>query len=102
MITFPRPRPFLKIRSDMSGEPMTGEIWEDAEGTLMVYLGDDEWAFFGTHAAIPSTHPYIIQPIRLAFDVFGNCVIETLRYPNGFCYGVPEGKRQQQEESDGN
>lgn len=83
----------------MSNEYMAGEIWEDAEGTLMVYLGDDRWAAMGTCQDVYTDDPMVIHPLRLAFDVFGNCNIETLRYPNGFCYGVPAG-RQREEEDD--
>jgi hypothetical protein len=84
----------------MSSEPMTGEIWEDGEGTLMCNVGPDEWMVMGSCDIIPTDHYMVVHPLRLAFDVFGQCAITSLRYPNGFCYGVPAGRNHERGEDD--
>ena len=82
----------------MSNEPMAGEIWEDAEGCLMVFMGDGEWVVFGNCETVRLDNPMVAHPLRLAFDVFGQCAITSLRYPNGFCYGRPQGRDHNEQE----
>lgn len=78
--------------------PRLGEIWEDAEGTLMTYAATDTknvqwWWCFGAAHPVPETNPKVIQPLRRVFLEDGTLDIDSfvndaespyrLRYSNG-------------------
>lgn len=65
--------------------PEFGEIWEDAEGTLMTRAKRGGWHCAMTARTVPDDDPVIAHPLRRAFDVEGNFVMSTtrLRYPRG-------------------
>lgn len=55
----------------MELEPRPGEIWADAEGTLMVCATRGGWWVFGVESEIDESDPDIVQPVRLVFDLDG-------------------------------
>ena len=67
-------------------EPLDGEIWEDAEGVLLVRQKDAGWWAFGAERLVPDDDPIIAHPLRLVFDAHGYLQVGEgfrLRYPNG-------------------
>lgn len=65
-----------------------GEVWQDAEGTLMV-AGEDSynfWYVFGVEQAITIDHPLIVHPLTRVFDQEGNVHIKKLAYPDGIAW----------------
>lgn len=68
--------------------PQPGEVWEDAEGTLLCGWGPrggvlEGWWAFGAADPVPLDHPKIVHPLRLVFDEEGWAHLGRLRYPDG-------------------
>ena len=55
----------------MNEEPVPGEIWADAEGTLMCRSSSHRWWMFGVRDPIPDDEPLIVKPLRRVYDHVG-------------------------------
>jgi hypothetical protein len=65
--------------------PQAGEVWQDAEGTLMYRAEDgDNWFVFGVNDPIPGDRPAIAYPLARLFDQNGKHVGGDLAYPAGY------------------
>lgn len=67
--------------------PLPGEVWMDAEGTLMTRAEEgDKWWVFGVPYPIPNDRPAIIHPLTRMFDQHGKHVGGDLTYPGAFYF----------------
>ena len=63
-------------------DPKPGEIWEEADGCLLLRRTGGYWSpFMEEH--VPDDAPLIARPLRLRFDEFGQDVTggAPLQYP---------------------
>ena len=82
-----------ELITNVERTPVLGEIWMDGEGTLMCSAGGDKWLVFGLGEVIEDTHPLMVQPCVLVFDLAGERHVDRLCYPDGNAFGVPKGRQ---------
>jgi hypothetical protein len=77
-----------------SEQPEPGEIWEEADGCLLLRMPargghPPYWVAFGA-SHVHDDSPGIAHPLRRRFDIHGQDVVadEPLRYPDGLAYRV--------------